>query len=56
MPIYTYECDTCEAEYEQMRKIDDRDKLMICTYCQRPVERKVDRPGLVWAPTVGGMR
>lgn len=58
MPIYTYHCDTCDEDLEQIRKIDDRDRLTICRRCRRPTERKIDAPGSVWAPTAtgGGMK
>lgn len=58
MPIYTYHCSRCDESLEQIRKIDDRDTLTICRRCRNPVERKVDAPGSVWAPTStnGGMK
>ena len=56
MPTYTYYCSRCENDLEQIRKIDDRDKLLLCKRCRQPVERKVDSPGMVWAPTAGGMK
>jgi putative FmdB family regulatory protein len=56
MPTYTYECTRCDSTMEQIRKIDDRDRLTLCKRCRKPIDRKVDAPGLVWAPTAGGMR
>lgn len=58
MPVYTYHCGTCNETLEQIRKIADRDTLTICRRCRRPVDRKIDAPGMVWAPTStnGGMK
>ncbi len=56
MPIYTYKCSFCNEETEQNRKIAERDTLMLCRRCRKPVDRQIDRPGMVWAPTAGGMK
>jgi putative FmdB family regulatory protein len=56
MPIYTYHCTSCNESLEQIRKIDERDRLTICRRCRKPVDRNIDSPGMVWAPTAGGMK
>lgn len=58
MPIYTYRCEPCDQDTEQIRKIADRDRIMVCKNCRQPVNRKIDSPGSVWAPTAtgGGMK
>lgn len=54
MPTYTYECTFCTAQLEQIRKIADRDRLTLCERCKRPLDRKIDAPGAVYAPTASG--
>lgn len=58
MPTYTYRCDNCEDTLEQIRKIADRDRLTLCKRCRRPIDRQIDIPGAVWAPTStsGGLK
>jgi len=56
MPLYSYHCEPCDTIIEQIRKMDDRDKTTLCKRCRKPVDRKVDAPGMVWAPSAGGMR
>lgn len=54
MPLYTFLCAKCESTMEQMRKIDDRDRLTLCKRCRRPLERQIDAPGAVWSPSRNG--
>jgi putative FmdB family regulatory protein len=57
MPTYTYDCLTCEIKKEEVVKMEQRDEIMIsCPKCGYRMIRGVDRPGLVWAPTAGGMK
>lgn len=53
--MYTYVCLSCDTEHEDIVKMEDRDK-QFCKDCGNRLNRAVDRPGLVWAPTAGGMR
>jgi hypothetical protein len=55
MPTYSYECSNCATALEIVCKMDERD-LQVCDICNATLFRKVDRPGLVWAPTAGGMK
>lgn len=51
MPTYVYKCDCGETD-EQIRKIEDRDRLKICRRCRRPMERDIASfTGAVYAPT-----
>lgn len=62
MPIYNYKCakDNCRIEFEKNVSIANRDCFANtgpCPKCNFPVsERVIAFSGLVWAPTVGGMR
>lgn len=53
MPMYTYVCPACEASYDKIVKIDDRDR-QICEDCGYRLIRNIDRPGMVWSPTRNG--
>lgn len=55
MPIYTYRCKVCKHKTERMCSMSERDKKVFCSNGHE-MTRNVDRPGLVWAPTAGGMR
>jgi putative FmdB family regulatory protein len=55
MPIYTYRCDKCEIQVTKIISMDARDE-QVCDGCKEKFKRMIDRPGLVWAPTAGGMR
>jgi putative FmdB family regulatory protein len=55
MPIYTYRCSKCKEKVEKMRDIDRRDDKAYCNNGHEAT-RQIDSPGLVWAPTAGGMR
>jgi len=50
MPIYSYRCPECKYDLERIAKMDERDE-QTCRNCESPLQRKIDRPGLVWAPT-----
>lgn len=51
MPTYVYTC-ACGRTEEQVRKIDDRDRLIICKRCRKPMERDLTAfRGAVYAPT-----
>jgi putative FmdB family regulatory protein len=57
MPIYTFACIACDISKEEQLKIADRDSARIeCPQCGNKMIRAMDRPGLVWAPTAGGMK
>ena len=34
MPIYGYKCNYCEAEFDMLRKVDERDNACNCPNCQ----------------------
>ena len=53
MPIYTYYCNTCDKQHEQMMPIELRDSI-VCPSCGYRLIRKIDRPGMVWSPTRNG--
>lgn len=54
MPTYTYTCLGCDKDIVRIAKIDQRDE-QVCE-CGEKLLRKIDRPGMVWAPTAGGYR
>ena len=39
MPIYEYECPTCEKVTETERKLDERDNVIICDICGELLNR-----------------
>jgi putative FmdB family regulatory protein len=53
MPLYTYYCKACDAGFELIAKIDQRDDQM-CEKCGYRLVRNLDRPGMVWSPTRNG--
>jgi len=55
MPMYSYACPACDTGIERLVKIAARDE-QFCGDCGYRLVRCVDRPGLVYAPTAGGMR
>lgn len=50
MPMYSYECVICQDSGVRIVPIAERDN-QDCPKCDVPVLRKMDRPGLVYAPT-----
>ena len=57
MPTYTYCCIECDVSRTEIVKMDDRDSIFFeCPVCENRMIRGIDRPGLVWAPTAGGMK
>ncbi len=57
MPIYTYECETCEFKEEQVRCIADRDTAMACPDCEKGVlVRGLDIPSVVVKDPAAGPR
>lgn len=57
MPTYTYVCNGCKVNLERLVKIDDRDEQH-CDDCDKKLDRGIDSPGAVWAPTSssGGLK
>lgn len=55
MPTYSYTCMNCDTNTDKIVAIKDRDDQM-CVDCGYRMQRGIDLPGLVWAPTAGGMR
>lgn len=53
MPMYSYTCLACDTTIDMINKIERRDDAM-CPQCGNRLNRNIDRPGLVWAPTRGG--
>jgi putative FmdB family regulatory protein len=42
MPSYEYECRKCGTSFEEMRKVEERDKQLPCPSCESTrVERKL---------------
>lgn len=35
MPNYEYKCSWCNTSFEEFRKVDDRNNLPFCPYCDR---------------------
>jgi putative FmdB family regulatory protein len=54
MPLYTYYCSECKETTEEIRSIEDRDLISLCTSCLGQIVRKIDTPGMVWSPTSSG--
>ena len=50
MPIYEYECESCEHRFEVMQKFSDR-PLKKCEKCGGPVHKVLSAPGLVFKGT-----
>lgn len=40
MPIYEYQCQSCEKNFEQIQKITD-EPLKTCPFCNGPVKKLV---------------
>lgn len=57
MPQYTQYCEDCESTIVKISSIAARDE-QVCDTCGKPMRRKMDVPGMVWAPssTGGGHR
>jgi putative FmdB family regulatory protein len=57
MPMYTFSCINCDISKEEQLSIAQRDSTRVeCPQCGNAMVRGIDRPGLVWAPTSGGMK
>jgi len=42
MPIYDYECKTCGGDFDQLRRLSDRDEDVECPYCgDKNCERRI---------------
>ncbi len=50
MPIYEYECESCEHRFEVMQKFSDR-PLKKCEKCGGPVHKVLSPPALVFKGT-----
>jgi len=46
MPVYTYHCDHCEAEFEKYQSFSE-ESLTTCPECQNETLRKIYSPALV---------
>jgi putative FmdB family regulatory protein len=53
MPMYTYHCPACNRTQERVIPISRRDDCW-CADCEVHMDRKIDRPGMVWSPTKSG--
>lgn len=53
MPMYTVYCKECDIKTVRICKIAERDEQM-CEKCFNIMERRMDRPGAVYAPTSTG--
>lgn len=51
--MYTVGCNECGIKTVRICKIDERDE-QVCEVCNGIMERRVDRPGGVYAPTSTG--
>ena len=34
MPMYEYYCDSCNDTFEELRALDDRDRVAVCPKCK----------------------
>ncbi len=50
MPIYEYECETCQHRFEVMQKFSDK-PIKKCTQCAGPVHKVLSPPALVFKGT-----
>ena len=41
MPIYTYQCETCDNTQEEYREIRDRNEDGVCIECGQPVLKSI---------------
>lgn len=41
MPIYEYQCDTCDAVFEQIHPIKDCDKSVPCEKCEKGTAKRI---------------
>ncbi|MFZ5433225.1 MAG: FmdB family zinc ribbon protein [Calditrichota bacterium] len=42
MPIYDYDCRNCGGEFEELRRLSDRDEDVECPYCgEKDCERRM---------------
>jgi len=48
--MYTQKCLRCDETKVVISKIEDRDKQS-CSKCGMPLQRQLDVPGMVYAPT-----
>ena len=44
MPIYQYQCQTCQSIRELSRQVEDRDKPVECDPCQTEMVRQFAAP------------
>lgn len=42
MPIYSYNCQTCQAQHEALTPMAERDNPIPCPTCQNPMERMIE--------------
>jgi putative FmdB family regulatory protein len=55
MPIYEYECQTCGADFDALRRISDDDKDVECPYChEKNAERQISLTSFDGAGSKGG--
>lgn len=47
MPIYEYECPSCGAHFEELRKVSERDQSRRCTGCGADAVRVFSSPNLL---------
>lgn len=53
MPMYTVYCKECDINTVRICKIAERDE-QVCEECYGVMQRRMDRPGIVWSPTANG--
>lgn len=58
MPRYTYLCKSCDASFEEMRSIDNRDDMPPCPSCDtvKCVIRPIEAPLVMFNSYVDGQR
>lgn len=47
MPNYEYECPSCGARFEELRKMSERDQLLRCTACGSNAVNVFSAPNLL---------
>lgn len=46
MPIYEYQCDSCETIKEEIHKIDEEVEI-VCTVCTNPMHKVISASGFI---------
>ncbi len=47
MPLYTYQCLSCEKEQDEFKTVEDRELCPSCKNCASPTKKLISRLGSV---------